>query len=79
MLTRFRDLVVQSAEATAPSRSRLGYGVSQFAAKVLATLLFGVSLRDPVTYLGVAAAGLANYVPARRAARVEPMRALRTG
>jgi ABC-type antimicrobial peptide transport system permease subunit len=49
---------------------------------LLRTLLFGVSSRDPLIYaavvLGVTMVGLlANFVPARRAATVDPIRALR--
>ncbi len=49
--------------------------------RLLRTLLFGVSSHDAVIYaavvLGVLGVGLlANFVPARRAARVDPMRAL---
>jgi ABC-type antimicrobial peptide transport system permease subunit len=52
-----------------------------WAVRLLQSLLFGVSSRDPVIYaavvLGVAAVGLlANFVPARRAASIDPMRAL---
>jgi putative ABC transport system permease protein len=50
--------------------------------RVLETLLFGVSTRDPMTFLGVAilllvAALVACYAPARRAARADPIAALR--
>ena len=48
----------------------------------MATLLFGVKPIDPLTYAGVAAAlaaaaGMASYIPARRAMKVDPMVALK--
>jgi putative ABC transport system permease protein len=52
-------------------------------AKILESFLFGVSARDPLTYAGGASllglvALVACYVPARRAGRADPMRAIRS-
>jgi ABC-type lipoprotein release transport system permease subunit len=51
--------------------------------RLLKSLLYGISPLDPLTYAAVpailvAAAVLATYLPARRAARVDPWVALRS-
>ncbi len=51
--------------------------------RVLTSQLYGVSARDPVTYVSVAlllggVALAASYLPARRAVRVDPMASLRS-
>src|SRR6185436_10230434 len=53
------------------------------AAEAIAGLLYGISPFDPIAWTlaisaMIAAAGFANFVPARRAMRVDPMTALRT-
>jgi putative ABC transport system permease protein len=60
----------------------VGLAVSMAIANVLKSMLFGVSGWDLATYgtvatLVVSVGALANSIPARRAASVDPMRALR--
>jgi predicted permease len=60
----------------------LGIGLAVVVTRVMSSYLFGVGPMDPLTYAGVSAllAGislLAIYLPARRAARVDPNVALR--
>jgi predicted permease len=60
----------------------IGLAGSLAVTRVMRTLVFGVSTTDPLTFGGlsvflVAVAALASYLPARQAARTDPMVALR--
>jgi putative ABC transport system permease protein len=60
----------------------IGLGVAAAGSRVLRSLLYGVTATDLATYGAVAAfltavAAAASYVPARRAARSDPVQALR--
>jgi len=60
----------------------IGIGLAVAGAGAVPQILVGVEARDPrvyaaVTVLLVAVASIANYLPARRAAALDPMRALR--
>jgi ABC-type antimicrobial peptide transport system permease subunit len=60
----------------------LGAGVSVWASQFVATLLYGLEPRDPATLIGsavvlAAVGGLAGWLPARRASRIDPAEVLR--
>jgi predicted permease len=60
----------------------IGLGAAAALMRLMKTLLFGISPLDPLTFLAVplilaTAAALASYLPARRAAGVDPVEALR--
>jgi putative ABC transport system permease protein len=77
-------LVVREGAMLAVLGVSAGLVVALWATRMLGSLLYGVGAADPPTYLAVAVllgavALAACYVPARRAARVDPMVALRAG
>jgi predicted permease len=60
----------------------LGAALSLWASRFVATLLYGLEPRDPMTFAGaalvlLAIGALAAWLPARRAMRIDPARALR--
>jgi predicted permease len=75
-------LVIRQAVLLVGLGAALGVAAALGVSRLLASLLVGVSAHDPLTFVGVsgtlvAVALLACYIPAHRAARVEPMAALR--
>ena len=60
----------------------LGLGGALMLARLVSAMLYGVSAFDPLTLAGVAVvlmgiSLLAGFGPARRASRIDPVRALR--
>ena len=60
----------------------IGLGAALGLTRLMTSMLFGISAHDPATVAGVVSlltlvAFAACYIPARRAARVDPMAALR--
>ena len=62
----------------------LGAGISVWASRFVTTLLYGLEPRDPATLVLAALVlsligAMAGWIPARRAARIDPARVLREG
>jgi len=75
-------MFVRSAMALTVAGVAIGLAAAALLTRLMKSLLFGISPLDPVTYVAVpimlaAAAVLASYLPARRAASVDPVEALR--
>lgn len=74
-------LVVRHGVALATLGVVIGLGAAMLLSRGLTSLLFGVSAIDPVTYVAVtvsfmSVAALACWIPARRAATVDPLSSL---
>jgi len=76
-------MVLQQGMRLVALGTAIGLVGASLASKTLVTLLYGVSRMDPMTYLGVigllfAVAAVACWLPAWRAARVDPATTLRS-
>jgi putative ABC transport system permease protein len=79
---RVSRMVVRDGMRVAGIGVFIGLVIALFTTRLASGLLYGVSPRDPLTLTVVVAillgvTGLANYLPARRASRVDPLIALR--
>jgi putative ABC transport system permease protein len=75
-------LVVKQGMALALMGIAAGAILSLGMTRLISGMLFGITATEPLTFAGVAAllgtvAFLANYLPARRSSKVDPMVALR--
>jgi ABC-type antimicrobial peptide transport system permease subunit len=80
--TNVQGMIVREGMRLAGWGVLLGLGLAAAATRLLASLLFGLSAVDPITFGGmsllfVGVALLASYLPARRASKADPMLALR--
>jgi predicted permease len=78
-----RWMFVRSALAMTAAGVGMGLAAATLLMRLMRSLLYGVSPLDPLTYVAVpvilaAAALLASYIPARRAAAVDPIQSLRS-
>jgi putative ABC transport system permease protein len=75
--SEIRNLILRQGMTLAAMGALIGVIGAIAASRVLVTMLFGISRLDPVTYVGViallmAVAAMACWLPAWRAARVDP-------
>lgn len=76
-------LVVRQGMVMTAAGLVIGLGTAALAVRWLSTVLYGVNPHDPATFLTVAlalaaVAAIACAAPARRAARIDPLKALRS-
>jgi ABC-type antimicrobial peptide transport system permease subunit len=77
-------LVLQRAAVLVAIGVAAGVAIALWAVRFATPLLFGLRPRDPATLVGAAVvlasiAGLASWIPAARASRIDPARVLREG
>ncbi len=77
------SMVLKGAMGLVVVGAILGWAVSLGLAQTVRVFLYGITSLDPVTFLGVplvlgGVAVLAALIPARRASRINPVRALKS-
>ena len=75
-------LIVSEGMALVGAGVAVGFALAAIATRPLGAYLYGLDSFDPVTFASVAAllagtALVANYLPARRALRIDPLKAIR--
>ena len=80
---RILVLIVRHGMSVALAGVALGVAGAFVLTRFMRTLLFGVTASDPLTFAAIAGlltlvALFASYLPARRAARIDPMMSLRS-
>lgn len=80
--SRVLEMVLKESSLLVAVGISLGLPIALIATRLVKSFLFGLTPTDPATIFGstlvlAAVAALAGYLPARRAARVEPLVALR--
>jgi len=77
-----RGMILRESTALALAGIVVGVGASSMLTRLVKSMLYGIQPWDPITMIGgifilLAVALAASWIPARRAARVQPMDALR--
>jgi predicted permease len=77
------SLVVRQGMTLAFSGVMIGLAAALLLTRLIRSLLFGVEATDPITFAGISLslamiALLASYIPAQRAARIDPLISLRS-
>ena len=80
--SRVVGLMLRKVAVPAAIGLAAGTALSYWGTRYVATLLYGIDAHDPLTFVAAAAfvaavSALAAWIPARRAAAIEPARVLR--
>ncbi len=79
---RVQRMIMRDASSLAIAGVAAGLGAGMAMSRLIASMLYGIQSYDPLTYTGAALLLLfvalsASWIPARRAASIDPLKALR--